>query len=253
MLNEKQLPRPAVSVPVLRRAISDSRWSSYQEHEGTNVETLARYMWSTALSTALQPAFHALEVTLRNTLHDRATELLGSRQLVYVDVPTWLDARPRLLLARDYQEVLAVKERLRRRKKLFTENCLVADLSFGFWTALFDRKYEHGRLDGPALWPRLAKSAFPYAPKDRRDRASLSELFHGLRQFRNRLAHHEPIHRRRPLQIHSAACSAIGWMNPSAAHVLKFATSGRVEILVTAGPNLFRDAAEELVAAHVDA
>ena len=119
-------------------------------------------------------------------------------------------------------------------------------MNFGFWTALFDAQYEHGRADGPRLWPHLAKAAFAHAPKRTRNRAALSRVFHDLRHFRNRLAHHEPIDRWQPLRTFQNVCDVIGWMNPSVASLLTIATGGRMEVLDRAGPAMYLSVTDEL-------
>ncbi|SDH23142.1 hypothetical protein SAMN05216553_11844 [Lentzea fradiae] len=60
----------------------------------------------------------------------------------------------------------------------------IAELSFGFWRFLLAKKY------ATTLWPDLA-GAFPHAPN--RSRATIEKPIKSLHDFRNRLAHHEPV------------------------------------------------------------
>lgn len=88
---------------------------------------------------------------------------------------------------------------------------IVAELTFGFWTSLLDRRYEQ------ILWPPLLKTAFPHMPRKQRTRANLSRRFHTVRQLRNRIFHHEPIaHWQDLAQQHAGILEAIAWIAPGA-------------------------------------
>jgi hypothetical protein len=108
---------------------------------------------------------------------------------------TWLtDARfePYLTEADgDHEHAIALIEetiaRIRKDGKTPTRGRVVAGLSFGFWRALFDRKYHQ-------LWDTHLHRAFPHGSGDRSELASLMSR---LVPFRNRVAHHETIIRRR--------------------------------------------------------
>ncbi len=62
---------------------------------------------------------------------------------------------------------------------------MIAELTFGFWIQLTDRKFEH------VLWTPALHKAF--APRKAPKRAVFNQLLEQLRQLRNRIAHHEPI------------------------------------------------------------
>lgn len=63
---------------------------------------------------------------------------------------------------------------------------MVAELTFGFWTSLFDTKFER------VLWKDL-RLAFPKCPKMERQRKSISSKLNSIRKLRNRVFHHESI------------------------------------------------------------
>ncbi|WP_444945362.1 hypothetical protein ACJJIP_13825 [Microbulbifer sp. VTAC004] len=58
---------------------------------------------------------------------------------------------------------------------------VIAELSFGFWTSLLDRRYKQ------VLWPRLLKTAFPEMPRRLRTRNNLSRRFQRICHLRNRI------------------------------------------------------------------
>ncbi len=62
----------------------------------------------------------------------------------------------------------------------------MSELTFGFWTSLFDTKFEL------TLWKNL-RFAFPNCPKQNRKRKIISAKLNSIRKFRNRIFHHESI------------------------------------------------------------
>lgn len=63
---------------------------------------------------------------------------------------------------------------------------IIAELTFGFWTSLFDVKFEK------SLWKSLRLS-FPNCPKEIRKRKTMSSKLNGIRKLRNRIFHYEAI------------------------------------------------------------
>lgn len=72
--------------------------------------------------------------------------------------------------------------------ELYAWNMTIAELNFGFWRYLLARRYE------ATLWTPALRHAFPnLAP---RSRTTVYRSVSELHLLRNRIAHHEPIHRR---------------------------------------------------------
>jgi hypothetical protein len=95
---------------------------------------------------------------------------------------TWLED-PTILTDASRKRVQETIGRLAREGKQPTRGRIVAGLSFGFWRALFDKKYDR-------LWVSHLHRAFPAGSGDR---AEVAVLMSNLVPFRNRLAHHETI------------------------------------------------------------
>lgn len=107
-------------------------------------------------------------------------------------------------------KIAEAKQTLQHQGKPIQPGRLIAELSFGFWTSLFDRRYE------PLLWPRLLKPVFPIMPRRIRTTRIASRRLNGLRTLRNRVFHYEPIWRMPNLHgLHQDIVETIGWMNPS--------------------------------------
>jgi len=166
----------------LKVIFSQERLDGYFSHAKCNnskKEALIAYSWNIELSQALYPALQILEISLRNSLHNAITK---SFQTEY-----WFEMS--FLHEREREQVNQAKDSLRKEKKDITPGRMVAELSFGFWTSLFDVRYEHGQV----LWPKLLKPTFPFLPKGQRTRQYLSRELNRIRLLRNRIFHYEPI------------------------------------------------------------
>jgi len=102
------------------------------------------------------------------------------------------------------------KNTLLKSKKPLEAGRIIPELTFGFWTSLFDVRYEK------ILWPWLLKPVVPNMPRHIRIRKNLSKRLNRVRTLRNRIFHHEPIWHWRDLQNqHTEILEAITWVNPA--------------------------------------
>jgi hypothetical protein len=81
---------------------------------------------------------------------------------------------------------------------------IVAELSFGFWVALFARRYE------VLLWRTTLHQRFDPTPA----RRLLHNRLSGLLALRNRIAHHEPILQRNLQADHDKILWVLGTLSP---------------------------------------
>lgn len=161
---------------------SRERLDGYLNHSTCNqskADALIAYSWNLELSQSLYPALQVLEISLRNTLHHAISVHFGTEH--WFELP--------FLHPREKKQITKVIDDLKKRKKTREPGRVVAELSFGFWTSLFDIRYEHDQV----LWPGLLKTTFQYLPKGQRTRAFLSRELNRIRFLRNRVFHHEPI------------------------------------------------------------
>lgn len=193
----------------MRHALSPARLGSYRYGNDDEVGVLSTYLWSMALCEALYPALHGLEVALRNSLFTA-----GERKFAGIrhrHVPCWLDADPPILAPEERGRVDEAKSRLRSRGKPLDAPHLVAELTFGFWTALFDVRYEHRQV----LWPHMLAAVFPSIPPHLRKRKAISSRLNRVRLLRNRAFHHEPIWHWRDLrEQYDAIRELLQWISP---------------------------------------
>ena len=198
-------------VRAIRKALSNERLDAYGLGR-TDDQKIANYLWNLALCESLYPALNGLEIVFRNAVFDAGTQVF--RGMPTRDAPCWLDANPSLFDTDHEQSVIAAKQRLQERGRGLEPGRLVAELTFGFWTSLFEVRYERNRV----LWPRLfgAQLLDASAPRSMRSRKQLSPLLNRVRHLRNRVFHHEPIwHWGNLVQQHALALDLISWFSPA--------------------------------------
>lgn len=189
---------------------SEERLDGYLNHAKCNnskTDALIAYSWNIELSQSLYPALQILEITLRNSLHQALSTMFSTEY--------WFDLS--FLHNREKKQVDQVKDDLRKENKKITSGHVVAKLSFGFWTSLFDVRYEHGQV----LWPKLLRPAFPFLSKGHRTRIFLSRELNRIRFLRNRIFHHEPIWHWKDLsEQHISIINMTNGLSPSASKYL---------------------------------
>lgn len=139
---------------------------------------------------------------MRNAMHTALSERYDSE--------FWFD-KARLLDPYQAGQVVKARKRIPKQHQC-NSGKIVAELEFGFWTALLYKRYQ------PTLVPPLLKKAFSNVtdiPRQER-RAFLSDALGDIRRFRNRLFHHEPIWYFSDLcQKHNTILQLILWLSPS--------------------------------------
>lgn len=100
----------------------------------------------------------------------------------------WFETKDFIKIASSFQIETISKARnsILQEKKEITSGRIIAELSFGFWTSLFDARYEM------TLWKNL-RLVFPACPKIIRQRKNISSKLNGIRKLRNRIFHQEAI------------------------------------------------------------
>jgi hypothetical protein len=229
---------PTVSYSLLFRALSKPRVSAYSlESDTDSVDAVARYVWNIAVCAAMLPVLHLVEVSFRNALYETGVETTAGRVSATRTIPCWLDAVPSLLQPSEARDVAQAIRQLGTRRRRLTPGHLVGHLGFGFWVRLGHRPYEHGWSAGPRLWPHATKR-FAFCPRRERNRADIQSAFAQVRDFRNLLAHHQPVWDLRPVEVHARALELLGWMNPRLAGVAAYDSS--LPRVYDAGPEGYR-------------
>jgi hypothetical protein len=160
------------------KALSEARLAPYLVECGRDVAAAWRlYMWNIGISVAFYPLLHFVEITLRNALHRELSAQFGRAD--------WWSVAP--LNEHGQHLVKQAQEKVSPPRSPQNADDLVTKLTFGFWVSLVSQAYDR------ALWVPALHRAFPHY-RGRRDalHAELKEVL----WLRNRVMHHEPIHRR---------------------------------------------------------
>lgn len=159
----------------------------------------ATYRLNMQITESLVVMFHVLEVVLRNAVHHEM-KYSARREDWYEE---WRD-QPRL--ADLYGYIEAARAKLRKRKEKATPDKIVAELSFGFWTTLFNKKYM-------ALTSKALMRVFRRCPNRLRQPGLIGARLNKTRELRNRSFHHEPIIWSAAQEIHAQDCQLIHWIS----------------------------------------
>ena len=141
-------------------------------------QATALYDWNICISAAFFEVISYTEVLLRNAI-DAQFAPVQHHQPAH---ESWLQDG-QILNPKSLEKVADAILNIERMKKEPTRARVVANLSFGFWRALLDKRYNQ-------LWIERLHRAFPNGTGSRKEVAGLLSR---LNPFRNRIAHHEPI------------------------------------------------------------
>ncbi len=160
----------------LEKLLSQRRLNTYYNlFPADREKAVEYYRLNTQISESLYPLLSILEVALRNAIHNSFTIRFKSTdwfsQFRQSELLDYVNVAKRKILATNYQ---------------MTADKVVAELTLGFWTALFNKQYAKD------FWKPLMY-IFPLleAPSKRRDK--ISYKLNQVRKFRNRIFHYEPI------------------------------------------------------------
>ncbi|MEM7620006.1 MAG: Abi family protein [Pseudomonadota bacterium] len=177
------------------------RFNKYLSWAANNQEkAFELYALNTELSEALYTPLQMLEVVLRNRVHIVLTKKYSDR---------WLHDNSLISNTHQRFKVDKVVADLTNRKKNPAPGDIVAALTFGFWTSMFNNEYE-------ILWQQTLNQI----GKTKDDKGLTRKNFSGpltkIRLLRNRIAHHEPILGYNLPNRYSEILKLIGWMSPAA-------------------------------------
>lgn len=166
---------------IVERIISKERLEPYlNRHDNDLEKALNHYKINILISQSFYPILAVLEVGLRNSIDYQLTRKFNDDK--------WFDNHEYVKIASRFHidRISQARTNIMSEKKAITPGRIISELSFGFWTSLFDLKFEM------TLWKNL-RLAFPNCPKEIRKRKTMSSKFNGIRKLRNRIFHHEAI------------------------------------------------------------
>lgn len=200
---------PAVKVEVemnwidLERHFSPARLGRYLVSCGGD-EGRAEYAYVSNLrvAEAMIPMLSVLEISLKNGIHRRLT-------MMYKRSDWWGAWTGQTMFLWQLREVEHAVAKLTRRRESTTPDKIIAELSFGFWSSLFNVQFQD------VLWKEL-RLVFPRCPKLQRKRHTISVALNQIRDLRNRVFHHEQLLWLTPPlnELHGKGVEVIGWLDP---------------------------------------
>lgn len=202
--------------------ISTSRLSSYQHilKITDSNQILRAYYWNIALSGSIYPLIQTLEITLRNAIDQAVKQhhqpipqyqkpsfkndpywfekILYSVQDAKISrmnagkKSKWIDAQGvRIRFTAGEEAVNKARQDVSRCRTQVHAGDILSRMTFGFWTTFLSKDFQN-TLTHHLLWPNLLSKVFPNAPSGT-SRSDIEQQFTFVREFRNRLSHHEPV------------------------------------------------------------
>ncbi len=188
--------------PYLEKVFSPERMKHYFSlHPNDESHAISHYQCNLLLSEAMYQSLSVFEVALRNAICRELTVMAGQDDwyTIFLKDPD---------LEKLYLEITHASMLIEKRKEQICPSKITAELTLGFWVALFNVNYQG------VLWKHLRR-VFPYMPKKLKQRKEISSRLNRLRKFRNRVFHHEPIcwDLDKVNDIHDELITLLGWMD----------------------------------------
>lgn len=162
-----------------QKLYSVPRMRKYQNAcAGDKRKTMQLYRYNLRLCQRFYGVLNLFEVMLRNAINEHYAAH-------YTDADWIVNQADTGKLLEFNKEEIRQTEAGYRRRGIYNNDKMVASLTMGFWTKLFSKKrYKRG---GKTLL-----QIFPNKRKGKNQADVYKDLTH-IREFRNRIAHHEPI------------------------------------------------------------
>jgi len=178
----------------IERSLSSDRFAPYLKSAGYNREYAFNiYLYNARLAKAFLFPLHILEVTFRNRVSDLFTGEFGPKWHTSLAFTSLLNPQS-----------LAALNKAQERAKSQALQDVVAELSFDFWSNLFRDDYDRD------LWQTRMVKLLPNQSVSRKE---LQVAVRDINRFRNRIAHHEPIHKLNLTVIHRDILCVLGWFS----------------------------------------
>lgn len=162
-------------------------------------EVYRAYCWNYAISAAVFPLLGSVEMHLRDSVNKAMSGWRASPGSGSTSNPTWYDPASSNHYPLTGQAATSIKgllEHSKTRKRLNPQppvDDVIASLTFGFWTTLI-RAYTP--VEAPSILPKIFPNHPIKNPKfwgSQANRTALGAKLRVANDFRNRIAHHEPL------------------------------------------------------------
>jgi hypothetical protein len=181
----------------LEKLFSEERLKPYYLRLADYTEAVSLYKANIQLSESFYTTLSVLEITLRNAIHQSCKKYFRDDYWFKNKLPVEMAA-----------QVIDTENKIRAARKIPGSDRIVSELTFGFWTSLFNRKY------AAQLWKPLHQ-VFIHTPHHLRQRAEISPRLNTIRAFRNRIYHYEPVSWSFPIlqNQHAIIVEMLNWLD----------------------------------------
>ncbi len=152
-----------MNIKKIQRVLSKERLFPYLiKHPDNPEKAIDHYKSNIKISEAFYPPISVLEICLRNSIDMQLQKLFYSKE--------WYNDSQFNNIISSFQitKIQEARTNILRERKTITSGKIIAELSFGFWTSLFDKRFER------TLWKQL-RLTFPSCPKQIRQRNTISK------------------------------------------------------------------------------
>ncbi len=186
----------------MQSVFSPERMHKYfGKHTPDEAKAIKHYQLNISASESFYPSLSIFEIALRNSLNRKLCDKFNTQDwyLALATQPGLKDLN---------REITMAQKHITKRHEVISGAKVVAELTLGFWVRILNAEYER------ILWKDLRK-AFPNMSKTDRQRHNVSAPINKIRDFRNRVFHHEPIlwNISKVEQIHADIYTVCGWIN----------------------------------------
>lgn len=170
---------------------------------------IALYDWNLGAAAALYEDLGRLEVVFRNTV-DQALVRHGAVEAWHAPWYRQSHLFPSRRTSRARTDIQAARQRATRDgRRGEAHGRVIAELNSGFWRFLCEAPYH------TSMWVPCLVAVFPGHPSGndaRQVRIDVARRMRCLHALRNRIAHHEPIHRWDLAREHQHLLEVMGWI-----------------------------------------
>lgn len=227
--------------PRFIKTLSQTRFNVYLREANQDPDLAFRlYRWNMLLAETFLMPCHLLEVGLRNGISRKMWDRFGAqwplkaRPMCEWDDAPALSPQMRQLPGQAQIKIAAQRDEIIRYRKdrniasPVTSDCVISQMSFGFWTNMFSRRYRQVLWNGRAI-----RVVFPNLPGNITT-AKIYQKLGKVREIRNRVAHHEVIFTKQPEIRYRDLIELCTWLNPDLGHFVE--TTSHFDTVLAARP-----------------
>lgn len=185
--------------------LTSIRLSAYQNSFDVQNKSqlMGTYLWGIQAASSLYPLLHLIEIFIRNSIDNAIRKKFGDFWWRNIDYDKKNET------CKKFEQNIrsaenALKKNWRDKKKnsnypVFTHNEIVAATDFSTWNYLFTQGFINNQNNANAkyIWPTCLGRAIPkyrsIHPKYKKVIKQIHDHIHAIRNYRNRVFHHEPI------------------------------------------------------------